>query len=270
MRLIKNGVFDFAFGLPGYVAAENAIFEGADLASLTQDIDTQRQVAEAYFPTLEKSFEETYNAKLLMLYPFPSQTLWCNGDVGGIDDLAGKKIRVYSTTLGDFVEGVGGTSVTVPFAEVIPALEKGVVDCGITGTMSAYKANWQQVATHAYTLRVGWGLAFGAMNLDKWNSMSADQQALLTAEIEALTDRMWAETATEDDIAISCITGGNCDIGEKGAMTLVTPSDADLAARDKIATDLILARWAERCGADCAANWNDTVGKLLNLTAPTQ
>ncbi|MEM7378970.1 MAG: hypothetical protein AAF460_15890 [Pseudomonadota bacterium] len=24
MRLVKNGVFDFAFGLPGYVAAENA------------------------------------------------------------------------------------------------------------------------------------------------------------------------------------------------------------------------------------------------------
>ena len=30
MRLVKNGVFDFAFGLLGYVAAENAIFEGAD------------------------------------------------------------------------------------------------------------------------------------------------------------------------------------------------------------------------------------------------
>ena len=55
---------------------------------------------------------------------------------------------------------------------MIPALEKGVVDCGITGTMSAYKAKWQQVATHAYTLRVGWGLAFGAMNMDKWNSMT--------------------------------------------------------------------------------------------------
>ena len=178
MRLVKNGVFDFAFGLPGYVAAENAIFEGADLSSLTQDIDTQRKVADAYFPTLEKAFAEIYNAKLLMLYPFPSQTLWCNAEVNGIADLEGKKIRVYATTLGDFVEGAGGTSVTVAFSEVIPALEKGVVDCGITGTMSAYTANWQQVATHAYTLRVGWGLAFGAMNMDKWNSMSADQQAL--------------------------------------------------------------------------------------------
>ena len=270
MRLVKNGVFDFAFGLPGYVAAENAIFEGADLSSLTQDIDTQRKVSEAYFPTLEKAFAEIYNAKLLMLYPFPSQTLWCNAEINGIEDLDGKKIRVYATTLGDFVEGVGGTSVTVAFSEVIPALEKGVVDCGITGTMSAYAANWQQVATHAYTLRVGWGLAFGAMNMDKWNSMTPEQQALMQTEIAALNDRMWAETATEDEIAISCITGGDCDIGEKGNMVLVEPSEADLAIRDKVATDVVLARWAERCGADCAENWNNTVGPILGLTAKAE
>lgn len=267
MRLVKNGVFDFAFGLPGYVAAENAIFEGADLSTLTQDIDTQRKVSDAYYPTLEKSFADIYNAKLLMLYPFPSQTLWCNGEVNGIEDLKGKKIRVYSTTLGDFVEGVGGTSVTVSFSEVIPALEKGVVDCAITGTMSAYTAKWNQVATHAYTLRVGWGLAFGAMNMNKWNSLSESQQTLLQSEIATLTDAMWAETATEDDVAISCITGGECAIGAAGSMTLVEPSEADLKARDSIATEVVLARWAERCGADCAANWNETVGPILGLTA---
>lgn len=267
MRLVKNGVFDFAFGLPGYVAAENAVFEGADLSSLTQDIDTQRRVANAYFPILEQAFEDIYNAKLLMLYPFPSQTLWCNGAVRGIADLAGRKIRVYSATLGDFVEGVGGVSVTVPFAEVIPALEKGVVDCGITGTMSAYKANWQQVATHAYTLRVGWGLAFGALNLGKWNAMSAEQQAIMQRETAALTERMWAETATEDDVAIACITGRACAIGEPGDMTLVEPSAADLALRDRIATEVILARWAKRCGATCAADWNRSVGKVLGLRA---
>jgi len=267
MRLVKNGVFDFAFGLPGYVAAENPIFEGADLSTLTQDIDTERKVAEAYFPVLEKSFAEIYNAKLMMLYPFPSQTLWCNAEVNGMADLKGKKIRVYATTLGDFVEGVGGTSVTVSFAEVIPALEKGVVDCAITGTMSAYKANWHQVATHAYTLRVGWGLAFGAMNLDKWNTMTPAQQDMLTAEMAKLNDEMWAETATEDEIAISCITGGACDIGEPGSMKLVEPSEADLEMRDSVATDVVLARWAERCGPECAATWNETVGPILGLTA---
>ena len=159
---------------------------------------------------------------------------------------------------------------TVAFSEVIPALEKGVVDCAITGTMSAYSANWSQVATHAYTLRVGWGLAFGAMNMDKWNSLSADQQAFMQEEIATLNEAMWAETATEDEIAISCITGGTCDVGEPGDMTLVEPTAADLALRDTIATDVVLARWAERCGADCAANWNETVGPILGLTAAAE
>jgi len=265
MRLLKLGVFDFAFGLPGYVAAENALFEGADLSGLTQDIETQRKVTDAYFATLEQAFAEIYGAKLLLLYPFPSQMLWCKGKITGIDDLQGKKIRVYSTTLGDFVEGVGGTSVTVPFAEVIPALEKGVVDCGITGTMSAYTAKWHQVADHAYTLRVGWGLAFGAMNMSKWDALGAEKQALLQAEIDQLAEAMWAETATEDEVAIACLTGGTCEIGESANMTLVTPSEDDLQKLEQIAKDVILARWAERCGEDCIATWNESVGSVLGL-----
>jgi len=270
MRLLKQGVFDYAYGLPGYVAAENAIFEGGDLSSVTQDIETQRKVAEAYFPTLEKAFADIYNAKLLQLYPFPSQVLYCKSKIAGLKDLKGKKIRVYATTLGDFVEGVGGTSVTVPFGEVIPALEKGVVDCGITGTMSAYTAKWYQAANYVYTMRVGWGLAFGAMNMDKWNSLSKDQQADLKARLDKLTIRMWAETATEDEVAIECLAGKTCkkaDGAPVGGMTLVTPTKADLAARDKIANDVILARWAKRCGKACADNWNNTVGKVLNMEA---
>ena len=267
MRLLKLGVFDFAHGLIGYVAAENAVFEGADLSSVVQDIKTQRKVADAYFPIMAKAFEEIYDSKLLQLYTFPSQMLWCNAEINNMADLKGKKIRVYSTTLGDFVEGVGASSVTVPFAEVIPALEKGVVDCGITGTTPAYNAKWYQAATHAYTMRVGWGLSFGAMNMKKWNSLSKAQQDILQKEIAALTDRMWTETEREDAAAVSCITGGKCELGEPANMKLVEPSAADLEARDKIAEEVILARWAERCGKECADQWNEVIGPILGLKA---
>ncbi len=265
MRLIKLGVFDFAYGLPGYVAAETPTLEGLDLSTITQDIETQRKVSDAYFPILEKEFAKVYNAKLLQLYPFPSQTLWCRDKVESLSDLKGKKIRVYSTTLGDFVEGVGGTSVTVPFAEVIPALEKGVVDCGITGTMSAYKAKWHQVANYAYTLRVGWGMAFGAMNIDTWNKLGTENQEILTRELNTLTNAMWDETATEDKVAISCITGGKCDIGEAGSMVLVEPSKTDLKQRTEIMNSVILPRWAERCGETCIDNWMTTVGTVIGI-----
>ncbi|MGB1026909.1 MAG: TRAP transporter substrate-binding protein, partial [Rhodospirillaceae bacterium] len=206
MRMLKSGVFDYAHGLPGYVASENAVFEGGDLSAVAQDIVTQREVADAYFPILAEAFDTYFDAKLLQLYPFPSQVLYCSTPISGIADLKGKKIRVYTTSLGDFVEGVGGTSVTVSFGEVVPALDKGVVDCAITGTMSAYTAKWYQAASHVYTLRVGWGLAFGAMNNKKWESMSPELQADLQSRIDALIDSMWEATAKEDDVAIACLT----------------------------------------------------------------
>ena len=269
MRLVRKGVFDFAFGLPGYVVPESEIFEGADLSSLVQNIAVQKKVAEAYFPTLELAFAEKYNAKLMMLYPFPSQMIWCNSEIRSIEDLKGKRIRVFLTTLGDFVEGVGAIPVSASFNDVPEALEKGIFDCAITGTMSAYTGELYKVASYGYTLRVGWGLAFGAMNLNKWHRLSDDQKALLQQEIDQLTEKMWQETAREDTVALACLADGPCDIGETGKMTLVEPSTADLAVRNKVAMDVILPRWAERCGPECAANWNRTVGKVLDLRAET-
>jgi TRAP-type C4-dicarboxylate transport system substrate-binding protein len=40
MRLLKQGVFNYAHGVMGYVSAENAMFDGVDLSSLAQDITT--------------------------------------------------------------------------------------------------------------------------------------------------------------------------------------------------------------------------------------
>ena len=267
MRLVKQGVFDFAFGLPGYVNPESAIFEGADLTALTQSIDVQRKVSDAYFPTLEQAFKEKYNAQLMTLYPFPSQMIWCKSLINGINDLKGKRIRVYLATLSDFVEGVGATPVNVPFKDVPEALSNGSIDCVITGTMSAYTSKLYEMLPYGFTLRVGWGLAFGAMNLDKWNLLGNELQATLQQEMAVLTEEMWLETATEDAIALDCLSDGPCSLGELGNMTLVEPSAADLKIRDTLAREVILPRWVERCGPECTANWNRTVGKVLELRA---
>jgi hypothetical protein len=99
--------------------------------------------------------------------------------------------------------------------------------------------------------------------------LSADQQATLTTEIAALNEQLWADNASQDGTAVSCLTSTDCPT-EPGGMTLVEPSAADIATRDKLAADVVLARWADRCGAECAANWNDTVGKILGLTAKAE
>jgi TRAP-type C4-dicarboxylate transport system substrate-binding protein len=268
MRLVKLGVFDFAFGSIGYIASEDAVFEGVDLSGIAPSIESMHKVAELYRPVLEKAFEKTFNAKLMVLNPFPSQLIFCNADIKSIQDLKGKRIRGYSTTLGDFVEGAGASSVTISFAEVVPALQKGVADCGITGTMPAYQAKWYEVITHVLKLRVGWGMAFGAFSLKRWNQLDKATQAFFTKEFKALEDEMWAATKAEDEMGIICNTGtGKCTEGEPGHMKLVEASAADEKARQKILNDFVLKRWANRCSDQCVKDWNATVGKYLKLTA---
>ena len=268
MKLLKLGVFDVVHGVIGYVASEDAVFEGVDLSSQTLDYGQARKVADVYRPILDKAFAKTFNAKLLLLYPFPSQLLWCNQPINKIEDLKGKKIRVYSTTLGDFVEGVGGVSVTIAFAEVVPALQKGVADCGITGTMPAYKAKWGEVVTHIYKMRVGMGVSFAAMNLKTWNSLDKKTQKLLSTESAALENRMWKGNEDLDEMALICNTGkGNCTEGKPYGMKLIEPSAADLKKHQDILRNHVLKKWAQRCSDQCVKDWNATVGKLIGIKA---
>ena len=273
LKLLNSGIYDFAHGVIGYVA-EDPVFEGPDLAIIAQDIDTARKVADAYKPVLDKAFQQKFGAKLLAMTSYPSQMLFCKPEIRTIEDFRGKKIRVYSTTLGDFVEAIGGTGVTVSFAEVVPALQKGVVDCGITGTMPAYQAKWYEVATNVMPLRVGWGLAFTAANLKKWNGLDPATREFMTKQIAQLEDESWEVIRNEDAQGLICNTGvgGKCEFGQPGAMKLVKPSEADVKERDRIMRDVIIKRWAERCekaSPGCVKNWNETVGKGIGVSAKT-
>ena len=272
MRLLKLGVYDAVHGVTTYVAQDSPAIEGADLAGVIQDLQVYRQANEAYRGVLEREFEEKYGAKLLMIYGWPSQQLWCNlGDKSiktyGLDKLKGKKIRTYSTTLGDFIEGVGGSAVTIAFAEVVPALQKGVADCGITGTMPAYNAKWWQVVTHNIRIRVGYAATFTAINMDVWNDFNKNTQNLILAEAKKLEDEIWAFESSLDQKGMDCNASGPCDKGTPGGMVPITPSAADQKMLKDIAENVVIKRWAKRCGKECAAEWTATVGKVVGMSA---
>jgi hypothetical protein len=50
-------------------------------------------------------------------------------------------------------------------------------------------------------------------------------------------------------------------------MTLAKAAPEDVELRRQALLNQVLPRWAARCGAECVRNWNDTVGKVVGLTA---
>ncbi len=273
MRLLKLGVYDAAHSLATYSSQDSPAIEGTDLAGLTQDLDVYREMINSYRDIMTRELSDKFNSHLMMVYAWPSQQLFCNmGDKSktnvSLADLQGKKIRTYSTTLGDFIEGIGASAVTIAFAEVVPALQKGVADCGLTGTLPAYNAKWYQVVTHNIRIRLGYANSFLAMNNKTWESLTPDAQKLLMSESAKLEEEMWAATAKNDQRGMDCNASGPCDIGEPGGMIPVEPSEEDKAKLKEIVQDFVVKRWAARCGTEkCVNEWNETIGKIVGMTA---
>ncbi len=272
MSGLKKGAYDAVHALTSYSAKASPALEGIDLAGVIQDYATYKKAVDAYRSIIEREVAEKYNSKLINVYTFPSQQLWCNmGDKSvkeiPLKSLAGKKIRTYSRTLGDFIEGLDASAVTIAFAEVVPALQKGVADCGITGTMPAYNAKWWQVVTHNIRVRVGYAATFTAINMDVWNGFNKETQDLILSEGKKLEDSIWAFEQSLDQKGMDCNAAGPCEKGDPGGMVPITPSDEDQKMLKDIALNVVLKRWAKRCGKKCADEWNETIGKVVGMTA---
>ena len=56
-------------------------------------------------------------------------------------------------------------------------------------------------------------------------------------------------------------------MGDVANLTLVPVSAADVETHRDLMETVVLRRWGERCGKACAEHWNETVGKILNLSA---
>ncbi len=270
LRLLRLGVFDISEGTLSYMAGEDPRFDALDLPGITLDIDTQRKTVEAYRPILAKVMAEKFNTRLLSMSPIALQVYYCKGKIDGIGSLKGKKVRTFNRAMSDLIEGVGGSTVNLPFAEVIPAMQRGVADCAVTGTSAGNTARWWEVTDHLYLLPMGWSMTFFGANTKSWAALDAKMQEFLEKEFAAMEDRMWAQAKADIQDGINCNSARQpCKDGilANPAMTVVLVSDADKAEAQRVLRERVLTDWAKRCGSDCAKEWSESVGKIVGLTA---
>lgn len=266
-RMLGTGVFDVGMTVADYAVSDSPALEGLDVPLIATDADSAKAMIEAARPMVDDIYADVFNAKVLGIAPYPPQVVFCNAEVASLADLKGKKIRASGRMTGKLLEALGAEAVNVGFGEVPGALQRGVVDCAVTGAGSGYSAGWWEVSTHLMPIPLGgWDPVVTAINLDKWTSMSAGEQTLLEEQIKLeLEAPAWstAQTALATDVA--CLTGtGEC-AGETHEMILVEVTDADVAMAREILVSKVLPDWAERAGADWGQRWNDSVGKATGV-----
>lgn len=270
-RLMARNVIEVTSTVADYAVSDAPELEGLDMPMMAPDVETARKISDAYRPVLADAFVERFdNAKLLAIVPYPSQVVFCNTEINGLLDLKGKKVRASGRTTAEFLQALGAEGITLNYSEVPGALQRGVVDCAVTGSLSGYSSGWHEVATHLYPLPLGgWDQVITAMNGKKWASLSEQTQEWLVNEVKTnYEDPVWESAVEETREGIACLTGeGECTRGEAGDMVLVEATDEDFTEVSRHLEATLLPNWAARVDQKWVDRWNETIGEVTGLTA---
>ena len=267
-RMLGDGVFAVAMTVGDYAVADAPELEGLDVPLLALCADDARAMVDAAKPMVRDIHKDRFISHVLAIAPYPPQVVFCNADIAKLDDLAGLKIRASGRMTAKFLEALGAEGVNVSFSEVPGALQKGVVDCAVTGAGSGYSAGWWEVSTYLMTLPLGgWDSVVTAINLDKWNILNAETQALIEVQVSTQFETpAWASAQDALVNDVTCLTdNGECPAGDARSMILVEAGDIDFAHARDILVSQVWPDWAERAGGDWAERRNASVGKVVGV-----
>ncbi len=268
-RELAKGTFDVVSTVGDYVVSDSQIIAGLDFPTMANDLKVAKKVVDAYKETLDEALKNDFNSKLLAVVPYPAQILFCKKEISSLKDLKGKKVRASGWTVSSFLDGVGATGVTMSFGEVPQALQRGVIDCAVTAGLSGYLSGWGEVSNFLYPLQIGgWDYVITAMNLDTWNKFSKKEQVKLLSSINnKLTAPAWLKTDYETSEGQKCLTGQDCSYGKANNMKLVKINIVDKALSRKVLVNNVVHEWTKKVSASSVKKWNDSIGKITNITA---
>jgi TRAP-type C4-dicarboxylate transport system substrate-binding protein len=269
LRLIRSGAFDIMAVLTGQIARDEPFFDGLDLIGVSSNLEEARQAVDAGREAFNRRLER-FNARALAFWPFGPQILFCNHPVRSVADLRGLKIRSYTPSMSALVQQFGGTPVTLQFSEVYPALQRGVVACGITSATSAYTGNWGEVTTHVLPLSLAGGVQAHLINLNTWRRFSPQQQEALTRAFADMERQLWDVAREGDGEALACLTGGAaCQQPKRFNMTLSTITEADQRTLSTAVSAVVLPAFRDSCNRvwnQCMDTWYSTIGQARGYT----
>jgi TRAP-type C4-dicarboxylate transport system substrate-binding protein len=267
---LKDGAFD----LVSLRFLQNSEIEpslqGIDLVGVNSDYATAKRVIKAYSATVDSYLQTHFGSKLLGIWSFGPQEIFCSKPIARLTDLRGRKVRVGSPSLSSFISDLGGTPAVIPFDDTRNALAIGLVDCAVTSAASANFAGWPEHLHYYFPLAVHFGLNGYAISLKKWQALSRREQSSLQATFDAYIADLWQFTQDIHQDAARCNIGETCRHGKPYRMTLVPPSPADVALLRGMTHDKLLEEWGARCDRihpGCLATWRKQVGQLFEPAA---
>ena len=193
LSLVSERTLDSANIYGGYVGGELPPIEIQNLWGIYSSREQEFEATQAIIKDIEDLVLEETGGVIMNHNWFSGndQFFFCHDKIDSIDGFAGKKTRSHSAALSDWINGMGASAQFLAFAEVYTALERGILDCGVTGGDAGYGQRWYEVTDYIIGPLVSFPSTNNVINGELWDTIPADLQTIILeeaakSELEAL------------------------------------------------------------------------------------
>jgi len=185
LDLVDTGTLGFAEIYGGYIAGHLPAAEVALLYGLYPDHEVEFKVTQAIQPDIDAMYSEATGGGQVIFHLWVSggdQFFFCKDGITELADFEGRKTRSHGAALSDWIEGMGAEAQFVAFAEVYTALERGILDCGVTVAFAAHAQRWYEVTDYMVGPLSSQLLSNAIINKEVWDGLPSDIQQILLEE----------------------------------------------------------------------------------------
>ncbi len=185
LEQVTLGTLSFAEITSGYVSGHMPEAELAIMYGVYPNHEVEFKVTQAIGPELDRLFAENTDGGKVLSHMWVSggdQFFFCKDGITALPDFEGRKVRSHGSALSDWIEGFGANAQFVAFAEVYTALERGILDCGVTVAFAAHAQRWYEVTNYMVGPLSSQLLNTVILNAEVWDGLPEDIQKILEEE----------------------------------------------------------------------------------------
>ncbi len=272
LSLVSQRTLDSANIYGGYVGGELPPIEIQNLWGIYSSREQEFQATEAIIKDIEELVLEDTGGVIMNHNWFAGndQFFFCREKVDGIDGFAGKKTRSHSAALSDWIEGMGADAQFVAFAEVYTAIERGILDCGVTGGDAGFGQRWYEVTDYIIGPLVSFPSTNNVINGDLWNEIPENLQDIILEEAAKSELEALRLSAIQNEMGLLKNTSDDPRGAGLDAMEFVPFSDEmNFRSLNTAVMEHVVPAWVNRVGDPShpiiADTFNNKVGPIVGL-----
>jgi TRAP-type C4-dicarboxylate transport system substrate-binding protein len=140
------------------------------------------------------------NALFLGAYSITQFRMFCRAPVRSLAEVSGKKIRGTGGSI-RWIQAMGGTPISLPPTDAVPAMQSGSVDCvlGVYSWLNSF--GYMDLTKWIVDFPMGnpRGIAFFAVNRDTWRSFTPAQRKVMVEHMPLAVARTTIAAHIDED-----------------------------------------------------------------------